>query len=611
MMMVHDKRKKTIRLENETLNVEIDYKHGLFFNEVSCRYQQKAINRKRDFFNLRVRSHQYGSGQFKLESVQTAEDQAVEMVTFLMSLAKEKIKARIHVMNDRQDKVTVLYQIRDDYLLGVPSVVELHVPFLAQLESAGKGDVYYYPSNPAVNAAGKQIVKPMREMFYSTDVLLPLVVCDEADQFGLMVTFPVPSDLADTGAAQNVNKLFMNIASAGELRNHWIQINPDASYNDTVEFGIVGLKDGWSEAFERNRTAWEANYDFSEYEKKDLQWFKDCAVHGFLFLYGSEGFDHEKQKIDVDKVVSQGKKFGGYDTVTIWNQYPRLGIDKRSQWDFYDDFPGGREAIRRAVDKFHAAGIKVFLPLIPWDRGEYESTDLMGDNMAKIIADTDADGFHLDTMRDLPFSIRLKLNKVKPGVILTSQSHPLRKHPVEFITTSWDEFWYTDPMPEVDVFRFMNPRHIAPVIARWSRDEDKWKVLKRAEFGGAPVLIWQDIFGRWMPFSDSQKERIREWKKAYLANREIYQGLKPTPLVQTNTKDVYCNRFRDDSGKREIYSFYNDSGEKAQVRKFMPGSGKITKAQKVYGFGSAKEAKNRLNVSIDPYEVVHVLVEKE
>ena len=608
MMMVHDAKKRSVTFENETLRVGIDYKHGLCFSEVSNRFFNKPANLKRDFFNLRLRGRQFKSADFRIEAVKVIEDKAWEMVTFFLSLAKEKIYARIHVINDRQDKITVLYQVKDDYLTGVPTVVEMHIPFLAGLESGGKSDVHYYPSNPVTNSNGKSIIIPMREMFYSTDVLLPLVVCEEGDQFGFMVNFPVPSDLTDVGAAQNVNKLFSNITSEKELKEHWIQINPDSSYNDTVEFGIVGLKDGWSEAFERNRTAWEANYDFSEYDKPDLKWFSECGVHSFLFLYGSEVLDHDTLTIDVDKVVKEGEAFGGFDTVTIWNQYPRLGIDKRSQWDFYNDFPGGREAIRKAVDKFHEKGIKVLLPLIPWDRGEFESNDDMGDSMAQIIIDTDADGFHLDTMRDLPYSIRLKLNKVKPGIVLETQSHPLRKHPVEFITTSWDEFWYTDPMPEVDVFRFMNPRHIAPVVARWSRDEDKWKVLKRTEFGGAPVLIWQDIFGRWMPFSDAQKARIKDWKKTYMTYREVYQGLKPTPLVPLNAKDLYCNRFRKDSGDQEIYSFYNDSDSTKQLRSFSIDTGKVDNVKKIYGSGSAKKKGNGFTVSVAAREILHVLV---
>jgi hypothetical protein len=329
-----------------------------------------------------------------------------------------------------------------------------------------------------------------------------------------------------------------------------------------------------------------------------------------VFLYGKEGFDHEKQKIDVEGLLKQGEEFGGYDTVTIWNQYPRLGIDARTQWDFYDDFPGGRMALKEAVQKFHDKGVAVFLPYIPWDRGNDETTNSMGNEFARIIADTGADGYQLDTMRDLPFSYRKNLDEVRPGLVLTSQHHPLKKHPVEFITTSWDEFWRFDPMPEVDVFRFMCPRHIAPVISRWLRVEDKTALIKRCEFGAAPIVIWQDIFGRWMPFSDDQKKRIKLWKSAYLKYRYIYQGGHPIPLLPTRTRNVYCNLFVSDDVGDRIYSFYNDDEKSSTVENFSIQGESVSAAEVVHGDGKASLIKNALTARIAPKEVLHVLVRK-
>ena len=241
------------------------------------------------------------------------------------------------------------------------------------------------------------------------------------------------------------------------------------------------------------------------------------------------------------------------------NQYPRLGVDLPSQWDFYDDFPGGRQALKKMVQEFHDKGVYVFLPYIPWDQGYDESTNSMGTEFARIIADTDADGYQLDTMNQLPESFRNKLNDIRPGLILTTQQHPMKKRPLEMITTSWDEFWDTGCMPEMDVLRFLFPRHIAPVLSRWYRKEDKDELVKRAEFGAQPIVIWQDIFGRWMPFSSEQKAEIKKWKGLYLSHRLTYQCLKPIPLYPVKQKDLYCNVFPADDGSEDIYSFYNDS----------------------------------------------------
>jgi hypothetical protein len=433
------------------------------------------------------------------------------------------------------------------------------------------------------------------------------VVTDEDDRFGFSAHFPSLSDLNDAGATQNAAKQLSAISNESELTNHCLRINPDASFNDTVEIRFYALKEGWAEAFDGYRSSWQSRYDFSEYERDDLKWFGKCAVHNFVFLYGKEGFDHEREKMDVDGLLAQGEKFGGYDTVTIWNQYPRLGIDSRTQWDFYDDFPGGRTAIREAVESFHAKGVYVFLPYIPWDRGNDETTNSMGDEFVRMIADTDADGYQLDTMRDLPFSYRRKLDQVRPGLVLTSQHHPLKKHPVEFITTSWDEFWQFAPMPEVDVFRFICPMHIAPVVSRWLRMEDKTVLIKRCEFGGAPIVIWQDIFGRWMPFSDDQKFRIKAWKKVYLDYRSIYQGPRPIPLLPTSMDGAYCNMFERADGRERIYSFYNDEEETLCASVKARGMN-VDETRIILGLGEAKMKSGILSAKLPPKEVVHVLV---
>ncbi|MDR1483072.1 MAG: hypothetical protein LBI74_10650 [Synergistaceae bacterium] len=599
---------KKIRIENSGIRTVIDYSEGVVFEEFSNLPSGRMTNRDRELFVIEIYGKEYTSGDFKIESVKIAQDKIQELVTLSMELPAERLKARVHIINDRKNKITVLYQIRDDYKTGAPSVSFLRIPLLAGLEAHNGDDYHYYPSGVVLTEKGRDVMIPMAESFHGADILMPLVVCDSDDRYGFSVQFPSPSDLNDAGATQNANKQLTAISCSQELQNHRLRINPDPSFNDTVELCILGLSGGWSEAFGDCRATWQSRYDFSEYDRDDLQWFSECVVHNFVFLYGKEGFDHEKQKIDVDKLLMRGDEFGGYDTVTIWNQYPRLGVDARTQWDFYDDFPGGREALKEAVQRFHDRGVAVFLPYIPWDRGKDETTDSMGDEFARVIADTGADGYQLDTLWDLPFSYRKKLDGVRTGLVLTTQHHPMKKHPVEFVTTSWDEFWSFDPMPEVDVFRFMCPRHISPVISRWLRLEDKTILIKRCEFGAAPIVIWQDIFGRWMPFSEDQKERVKRWKDTYLKHRGIYQGGHPIPLYPTRTRGVYCNLFADDNTEDQIYSFYNDNEKTCTVEKLSVRGIYADTAEIILGDGDVSLGQDAFAVRIASKEVLHLLV---
>ena len=596
-------------MQNNALRLELDFDRQDVIRSFTNRGSEALCNCGRPLFFLRIYDTLYSNADFVLQSVSVCEDRTEQLLTAHYTREEDCLAVKIHFINDRRETIRVLYQVYDGYRYGVPYVSFLRIPLLSELELDGEGDTLMAPGCQFRSEQGKKIIMPLRDYQYSSDIRPPLVLLGKDRRHGFSVTFPVFSDLGSPGPNQNQNKILTERESAQSIREDEIFIAPDASFNDTVELMITGLCRGWAEAFDRYRDFWSAKYDFSEYKREDLQWFYNPAIHNFVFFYGGEGFDRRTMKIDVDGLLRQGEEFGGYDTVTIWNQYPRLGIDQRTQWDFYDDFPGGRPALRKAIDELHAHGIKVLLPFIPWDRHEHEGTDSMGSELARLAADTGFDGLHLDTMKMFPHSAREKLDAVRPGIVLETQGHPMKKRSMEYITASWDEFWSADPMPEEDVLRFMNPQHCAPVIGRWLRNDDKDKLIKRAEFGAAPIVIWQDIFGRWMPFSDAQKQRIARWKQAYLRYYEIYFGRDPIPLYDTHVENVFCNVFTDDAKTAQIYSFYNDTDRAQRVEGLGLWRFAGKKASIVLGDEFAALEGGRISATIAPKETLHVLVE--
>ncbi len=561
-------------------------------------------NRGRELFRLRYRGEELAQGDFPPPEVSRCRDSTQELVTLLFRHRELPLEMRVQLINDLNCSISVLYQLRDHSRPARPAQTLLRCPLLAELEFSGD-DLIRLPGDPVPGEPGRPVLRPVRESSVNSDAKPPLVVTDREDRYGFSVLFPTLSDLNNEGAAQNRNMDLCRIETLEQLRGHWLAAAPDDSFADTVELLITGLEGGWEEAFDRFRTRWESFYDLSEYRREDLGWFSRCAVHNFTFLFGSEGFDLQAGRIDPEKLLRQGEEFGGYDTVTIWNQYPRLGVDQRSQWEFFDQFPGGRAAIREMAELLHSRGVYLFLPYIPWDRGEEESTGSMGDRLAELIADTDADGCQLDTMNSIPESFRRKLDRVRPGLVFTSQAHPAKGRALELITTSWDEFWRSRPMPEADILRFLCPRHISPVISRWLREEDKTLLIRRAEFSAAPIVIWQDVFGRWMPYSDAQKAEVARWKGVYLKYREIFQCARPTPLIPTGRQGLYCNLFPADEGSGCIYSLYNAAEEAAEcsLRLRRPAES----LQVILGDGSGRLEEGRLVAVVQPGEVLQLL----
>ena len=65
----------------------------------------------------------------------------------------------------------------------------------------------------------------------------------------------------------------------------------------------------------------------------------------------------------------------------LWQGYPNLGLDDRSQFQLLESVPGGLEGLRGLVEGLQEAGVRVLLPYLPWDQG----TSVQGDDIVTLI----------------------------------------------------------------------------------------------------------------------------------------------------------------------------------------------------------------------------------
>ena len=347
---------------------------------------------------------------------------------------------------------------------------------------------------------------------------------------------------------------------------------------------IVFTEGGWRAAFDLIRAFLRAQLDLAEYSREDLQWYNEQLVQHFTFLYGREILDLERNAFDVDRFLDEGERdFGGYDGFLIWGGYPRIGIDERTQWEFYDDMPGGRAALRAMSVRARARGVRFFVPYLPWDQshalhGHAGAPD--HEELSRLIVDLEADGVFLDTLGMITPQFRQAIDRAKPGVAFCSELRTQGKA-LEIVTGCWEQSYTRDamqgnwsaapePMPAVDLWRFVLPEHRLFVINRHAMADDRVRITQRAFFNGMGWVVWMDIFGLTLPYTPGEAALLKKCRTIFRENLDALNGDFPTPLIDTLHPDLFANEFA--GGSRRMWTFYNQ-GQRAiagQLLQFVP-----------------------------------------
>jgi len=550
LKLLSDEARRIVGFENGQMKIEFDREQGFRIKSWSPAGMD-PIPLLSDAFEAEIEGTVYRSSQFVLERVEHAADVTQQLVTVHLREPERPIRARLCFIQERDESVRLIIQFSVTWENNEPKETFMRLPFLARMRlEANLRPTYYFPSRPAAKLDGASAVEAHR------DFPLPLGIVDAQGKHGFSVDFPTLNELWFPWA-QNRNADFYRLSSQDELLHHRIRLRPNAVLADTFELHVHRLRDGWTELFEAWRERVRGCLDLGDYRREDLRWSRDALLHHFTYIYGKEAYDYDGKKLDVERIVKQGNEFGGYDSILIWHQYPRLGVDRRDQWDFFTDYPGGIAGLRETVDRAHSQGLKVFLPFKPWDVGYHDSPSEITESIARLVEQSDVDGIFLDTMDSVPKHFRAAIDRVKPGVVFFSEMHPSRLRNIQLVTASWNQFGSDGTMPEIDLLRFVLPEHPSPVIARWHVGERKDTLIRRAVFNGTGIVIWQDIFGSWLPYSAGQKETIRRWKSIWQSNKPAYSGSRPIPYYPTLRPGLYCNLFRSDDGTEAVFTFYN------------------------------------------------------
>jgi len=276
------------------------------------------------------------------------------------------------------------------------------------------------------------------------------------------------------------------------------------------------------------------------YDRADLNWAASAFTGHFTFMWDRSFYDPDKG-YTIDRFLADGKAaFGGYDTVVLWQAYPRIGTDPRNQFDFYRDMPGGLEGLLGVVGKLHENGVKAFVAYNPWDTGTRREGKRDEVALAEIVQAIDADGVYLDTLGETSPTMRHALDNVKPGVVIGTELHPPQEQ-LSLCSTSWAQ-WLQDPIPPgMPHLKWIEPRHMQQQIRRW--DTGHTGEIETAFFNGAGMVVWENVFSAHNPW-DPESRAL--WKRAVPILRAFaveFTSDAWDPFVRTAQQDMYAHRW--------------------------------------------------------------------
>jgi formylglycine-generating enzyme required for sulfatase activity len=315
----------------------------------------------------------------------------------------------------------------------------------------------------------------------------------------------------------------------------------------------------WREALAawRQEARAELVYDDALYRRGDFAWVPSCFSCCFLMLNDERFLDASAGRYRVEDFLdAEQLKFGGYDAVVLWQAYPRIGLDDRTQFDFYRELPGGVAGLRKVIHRFHARGVKAFLCYNPWDNG----TRLGGENhlrsLVTMVGDLEADGIFLDTMDKAGAEFRTRLDAVRSGVALEGEvALPLQNVCDHHL--SWMQWWgeYDSDAPGVLRNKWFERRHMQHEIRRWNRDHSG--ELQTAWMNGSGMMVWENVFGQWMGWSQRDEAILRAMVSIQREFVSLFTGEDWVPLVRTEVSGVFASQWGQ--GDLRLWTLINRS----------------------------------------------------
>jgi iron(II)-dependent oxidoreductase len=294
-------------------------------------------------------------------------------------------------------------------------------------------------------------------------------------------------------------------------------------------------------------------YDDSQYRRPELLWAQKNFIQTQMMVEERYFYDPVAGRYTVNRFLDDvDKRYGGLDSVLIWQVYPNAGIDNRNLWDLMRDLPGGLSALRQVVADFHRRNVRVFIPMMPWDRGTRDEGLTDWDATARLAAELGADGVNGDTFKGVPRTYRTASDATGHPVVFEAENPPWADEGLMWNNQSWG-YWDFGFFPTPSKVKWLERRHLINLEDRWARD--KTDDLQFAFFNGIGYLAWENVWGIWNGITPRDSEALRRVATVEREFADLLVSPEWEPYTPAIQRGVFASKFP--LGGRTLWTFVN------------------------------------------------------
>ena len=320
--------------------------------------------------------------------------------------------------------------------------------------------------------------------------------------------------------------------------------------------------------------AWRqsAKLDRILYDDPRQGWTPRSFVQALVIAQERTLFDPKAGKYTVDRYLDDvAKRYGGVDSVIIWHTYPNIGIDDRNQHDHLRDMPGGLPGLKKMVRDFHKRGVRVLFPIMPWDSGTRVEDVSLAEATARDMAEIGADGVFGDTLNGIDDGFPVAANKAGIPLVLEPELNLGTDTMLSWNAMSWGQFWDDPLAPGISAYKWLEPRHMVHVTARWAKDRNG--DLQRAFLNGTGYQSWENIWGLWNGVTERDASNLRRVSAIQREFAPLLTSPGWEPYAPTLQEGVFASRFP--LGDQTLWTLVNRTGK--------PVSGTVLRIPSVTG----------------------------